>query len=71
MLPQIKSSLHLYSVSLCEVIELCQERLEIDEKTMQALWAGEHMGARSKDCASRVGTCTVRCETGATTSLSD
>lgn len=28
-----------------QVVELCQERFEIDEKTMQALRAGEPMGA--------------------------
>lgn len=27
-----------------QVVELCQERFEIDEKTMQALRAGEPMG---------------------------
>ena len=31
-----------------QVIELCQERFEIDEKTMQALRAGEAMGPTIK-----------------------
>jgi regulator of RNase E activity RraA len=31
-----------------QVVELCQERFEIDEKTMEALRAGEAMGATIK-----------------------
>ncbi len=35
--------------SLCEqVVELCQERSEIDERTVQALKAGELMGPTIK-----------------------
>lgn len=31
-----------------QVVELCQERFEIDEKTMEALRAGEPMGPTIK-----------------------
>ena len=31
-----------------QVVELCQERFEIDEKTMEALRAGEPMGSTLK-----------------------